>query len=489
MSQENTTAAIAEPRPWHTPKQDEILICPVGGVRKIGMNMTLYGTAGRYLIVDAGIAFMPPAEAEATGIRAHSIAPETLEDNFDCVDALIVTHGHEDHIGGVLDILLHYDVPVYLTPLADQMLRRKAREIRFPYPIDAKIFSPGDEFRIGRFLVATCPVSHSIPEACSLFIVADGVQKGILHTGDYNMDQGNALGTTDEAWLKRLGDADMVGLVVGDSTNAAKETDNASEAEVALGLEAIMRQAEGGVYVVSFGSNICRVINAHKAALAAGRTLAIAGTSMLRMTSMARNLGYGADLPEAADRCELDALPRQKRAMIMTGIQGETYAALGRMLDGAVGYPDVRRGDVIVLSGRTIGQNRPALEAMLKTYRQLGVTVLESWDQVDGKPLHASGHASRNEIISYYRLARPEIVMPVHGEPEHMAAHADIARSLSLRSEIPQPGDVFRMNDAGLTKIGQVTPAILAHREDGGQAVRIPSLEGEGATAMETKAA
>ncbi len=465
MTQEQRDYA-ANPLPWKTPADDEILICPIGGVQKIGMNMTLYGSAGRHIIVDAGVAFMPPLEAEMTGVKAHSIAPETLE-GIENLDGLVVTHGHEDHIGGVLDILSRFDITVYLTPLTEMMLRRKAREIRFPYPIATEVFQPGDEFRIGPFLVATCPVSHSIPESCSLFLKADGVSKGVLHTGDYNMDKGNCLSATDVAWLDRLGASGLVGVVLGDSTNAGKLTANASEADVAKGLETVMAQAEGGVYIVGFGSNVCRIVGAQRAAMATGRTLAVAGTSMMRMVNMARDLGYWGDMPVPADRCELESLPRRKRAMSMTGIQGEPFAALGRMYDGAIGYPNVRRGDVIVLSGRTIDQNRPALDVLLTQFRRLGVTILESSDLVDGKPLHASGHACRDEIMAYYRLAKPEIVMPVHGEPAHMEAHAQIAKDLGLPAIIPAPGDIFRLSDNGLFRVGHIDPAILAHREKG----------------------
>lgn len=452
---------------WVIPKAGEIVTASIGGVGEIGMNMTLYGTNERYVVVDAGVGFVHQDVKEKTGIGSRTIDMQTLEEIYPNLDALVITHAHEDHIGGVVEFLKSISLPVYATPLAAAILETKIKDSKLDYEPEIIRFNPGDEFKIGELDFKTGSMSHSVPESCCLFISTEGVEKGILHTGDYNMDESPATGYIDRNFLKRLGDNNMVGAVVGDSTNVLKHG-RFSEKDVAGGIENVMQTEKGGLFIACFASNVGRIATIADAARRSGRQVAIAGRSMRNFVKVGRELGYLDGIPEFLEPEELDNLPQNERVLIMTGTQGEPNAALARMLKNVGGktdmrFPNVQYGDTILISGRTIPGNEKMVRDILDGYRNLGVNTIDGRDTSAGKPLHISGHASYDDIEELYTLTNPDVVIPVHGEAVHLIAHAELAQKMGKDYLIPTPGAILSLDNQGLHHIGHITPVIQEH--------------------------
>lgn len=465
--------AFQDDMKWVEPKHGEIIIATVGGVGQIGMNMTLYGTEGRYVIVDAGVGFTQQDVRDKTGVAGHIVDISSLDEIIDKIDGLILTHAHEDHVGGVVEVLNHIDLPVYATPLGINILERKIKESNLDYSPELIQFNPGDSFRVGNLNIETGSMSHSIPECAALFVSADGVDKGVFHTADYNMDPNPSTGYIDRNFLKRLGDEDRVAVVVGDSTNVMRE-EGGSEADVAKGIKAIMESEKGGIFFVCFASNIGRMATIAQQALEGGRQVAVMGRSMKNFAAAGRELGYLDGIPEFIDAQDLDNLPQNERVGILTGTQGEPQAALARMLNKGgtksghdTRFPKVTHGDVIVVSGRTIDGNQKQVREILDGYRRIGINVIEASDSSNGYPIHVSGHASKAEINELYDLIKPDIIVPVHGEDRHMVAHAELAMDRKAGFLLPTPGSILRLDNDGLEHVGHIKPVIKDIMEHG----------------------
>lgn len=452
---------------WVIPRAGEIVTASIGGVGEIGMNMTLYGTNGRYVVVDAGVGFVHQDVKEKTGIGSKTIDSQTLEEIYPNLDAIVITHAHEDHIGGVVELLKSISLPVYATPLATAILELKIKDSKLEYTPELHVFNPGDEFKIGDLNIKTGSMSHSVPESCCMFFTTEGVEKGILHTGDYNMDESPATGYIDRNFLRSLGDSNRVGAVVGDSTNVLKHG-RFSEKDVADGIENVMQTEKGGLFVACFASHVGRIATIAEAARRSGRQVAVAGRSMKNFAKVGRELGYLDGLPEFIEPEELDKLPQNERVLIMTGTQGEPNAALAKMLTNVGGktdmrFPNVRYGDTILISGRTIPGNEKMVRDILTGYRNLGVNTIDGRDTSNGKPLHISGHASYDDIKELYELTKPDVVIPVHGEAVHLIAHAELAQEMGKDYLIPTPGAILSLDNEGVHHIGHITPIIQEH--------------------------
>ncbi len=471
-------AAILDALP--VPGSDEVLVCPLGGVDEIGMNWTLYGHAGSWILVDAGSSF-PPRDVE--GVEAVFPDPRVLRSLKGRLAALVVTHFHEDHVGAIHrlwpDVV---DCPIHATPFAKAMLAEKFRMSNQGGKPTYKVFEPGSAFNVGPFSIQTLDVGHSTPESVALSIRTRA--GNILHTGDWKLDPAPGIGRpTDLSRFRALGDRG-VDLMLCDSTNADRERPASSEAWVRTAFEQAFAEASGMVVVASFGSNVARMASVAYAAAATGRRVALAGSSLKRSYKAASKLGMLAGVPDLLiDARRLEAYDRRQCVLLCTGTQGEERAALTKLSERHPDLPKVKAGDTVIHSARAIPGNEDYLYPVLSRLEAMGARVITADTWRGDTPIHVSGHPSRPELRAMYDAVRPKAAIPVHGTAHHLEAHAELAASIGVdRVEIPSDGSLLRLGRDGLTRLGRLRPrfvAVLGDRE--GTIVPWDAVRGEAA--------
>lgn len=412
---------------------------PLGGSGEIGMNLNLYGYRDDWLAVDCGMMIrqdLPDGPLQVPDIEplaAMGIVPR----------ALVITHGHEDHIGAAAWLWPHWGCEVYATPLAAGLLRAKFHE-RGLSSEAIRVVEPGDALECGAFTLRYLPLTHSIPESCALLLTTP--QHRVLHTGDWKLDPEPLIGEpVDEARFRAVAPID---LLVGDSTNALQPGWSRSEGEVARALEKTLTEASGRVIVSCFASNLARVLALGMAAKRCGRRVGLMGRSMERMVRIARGLGYLEAFPPIVPVRDMGYLPAEEVLIIATGSQGEPRAALSRLARNAHPDLELQPGDTVVFSAKAIPGNERHIERLQRGLKHLDVTVLEESRQ---PALHASGHPARDELRTFYEWVRPQRLLPVHGEHRHQQAHREIAEELGIEAPLlPSNGDLIRLDRQGL---------------------------------------
>jgi ribonuclease J len=435
----------------------ELVFAPLGGVGEIGMNLSIYGLGSArnkiWLAVDLGVAFggddLPGIDLVMPDIRF-------LVEERRNLAAIVLTHGHEDHFGALIDLWPHLRVPIYATPFTAALLEAKRQsEIGAP-ELPVRVIGLGSRFRVGPFDLELVSVAHSIPESNALVIRTP--LGTVLHTGDWKLDSTPILGPpTDEGKLRALGEEGVLALI-GDSTNAVREGRSPSETEVASTLAGLIGSAKARVAVTTFASNVARIRSAAKAAVAIGREVVVVGRAMERIVQVARETGYLADLPEFRSLDVMSRLPPDKVLALCTGSQGEPRAALARIAEQA--HPDVsfNRGDRVIFSSRTIPGNEKAVGRIINGLIRQGVEVITDRTEL----VHVSGHPRRAELEDMYRWVRPQILVPVHGEPLHLHEHAELARRLGIREVVVcENGDLVRLSPGPAGIIDEVPAARL----------------------------
>lgn len=437
------------------PGADEVLFIPLGGCSRIGMNMALYGHAGKWLIVDAGVAFMGD---EAPGIESLMADPSFIEERLEDVVGLVVTHAHEDHIGAIHHLWPRINCPIYATPFAAHVIRDRLKEAGTIRHARVRVFEPGAAFAVGPFQVRSIAVTHSIPEPVSLAI---GTAAGtVVHTGDWKFDPNPLIGPgMDIDGLKRVGDAGVLALLC-DSTNANVEGSTGSEADARAGLIAAFAGRKGAIAVTGFASNVARMKAVAEAAAAHNRKVVLVGRSMLRMEKAARASGYLTDVPEFLSVKEASWIDRRNLVLLCTGSQGEERAALSRLARDAHRELWLEAGDTVIFSARAIPGNELTLGDIQSHLKQRGIAVVTPADA----PVHVSGHPKRDDLARMYDLIRPRFAVPVHGTLEHLEAHARLARACGVeRALVPEDGDILRLAREGTSVIGRIEARRLAN--------------------------
>ncbi|MBD3848846.1 ribonuclease J [Bosea sp. SSUT16] len=446
-----------------------ILICTLGGVGGIGMNWTLYGTEGGFILVDAGTTFAPRTVA---GVAAVMPDPRILTTLGDRLKGLVVTHFHEDHVGAIHRLWPGYaKCPIFAPPFAARMLTGRFQEAGTQGQISLKTFDPGSSFRVGPFRIKTIPVAHSTPDCVALSI--ETKQTRVLHTGDWKIDAKPGVGSvTDLKALAELG-VKGVDVMLCDSTNADREVPQTTEAAVRRAMESVFRRTKGMVFVSSFGSNVARMASVAHAAKATRRKVALAGRSLRSAADAAQALGLTKDVPAfLEDAAKFKGTDRRARVLMCTGTQGEDNAALAKLAadhgpGGDARLPRVLPGDVVVHSARIIPGNEDYIRPILDRLKELGAEVLTADSLVGGDPLHVTGHPCREDLRTIYAAVQPRFALPIHGSPSHLAAHAQLAESLGIPSLEPVPGGVYEVHNHQLSFIGRLAADLVAVMEDG----------------------
>ena len=457
---------------------EKLRIVPLGGLGEVGKNMMSIEYGRNVLVVDAGIMF---PESDMLGIDYIIPDWEYLRDKKDRIRAIVITHGHEDHIGGLSHFLQEFDVPVYATRLTRGLIEVKLRQRHLLNRVTLHTYAPGDVINIGPFTVEPYHVCHSIPDAVGLGITTPAGL--IVHSGDFKFDH-----TPVDGWptdYAKLGEFSGRGVQVllSDSTYSDRPGTTPSEAVLEDAFDQVMRQAPGRVIVATFASLISRIQQVVDAAARHGRKIAITGRTMAENTKMARKLGY-LDIPEGTlvTLGEIGGLPARETAIMATGTQGEPTAVLSRLAVGRHPSLRIHEGDTVVLSSHTIPGNEELIHRVINRLFQKGADVY--YDPL--APVHVSGHASQEEQKLLISMLRPRFFVPIHGELRHLKQHGKTAQEVGIpvenvavvengyvltvgeRLEIGErvPGGYIFVDGA---RVGEIGPEVLREREALGQ--------------------
>ncbi len=365
--------------------------------------------------------------------------PAYIADRRDRLVGLVITHAHEDHIGAVAHLWPQLRCPVYATPFAAVVLRRKLAEVQLVNQVKLHVIPPGGTIDLKPFSLRFIRVSHSIPEAQALVIETPyGV---LLHTGDWKLDPHPLIGPpTDEAALEALGNKGVLAMICN-STNAMVEGHSGSEAEVRQSLSALIRGLRGRVAVTCFASNVARVESVTVAAHAVGRSVALVGRSLRNIDAAARECGYLKELPPFLTEDDVDDVPDDNILMLVTGSQGEPRSALARIAMDTHPRIALGEGDTVVFSSRVIPGNERAIGTVQDNLVRRGVNLMTDVDHL----VHVSGHPARDELRRMYRLVKPRYAVPTHGEWRHLSAHAALAQEAGAKPILLEDGDILSL--------------------------------------------
>jgi len=424
----------------------ELLFLALGGSDEIGMNVNLYGCDGKWVMVDLGMTFGNP---DYPGVDLILPDLEFIEARRDDLLGIVLTHGHEDHIGAVRYLAADLGVPLYATPFTASLIATKLEEEGIAEDVEVNIIPMGGNFTLGPFDFRLIPLAHSMLEMSACVI---GTPYGrVFHTGDWKLDDNPVLGepaSADE--LKSVGDQGVLALVC-DSTNVFNAAESGSEASVKADLLTHVKAAKQRVIVTTFASNAARLQTLGEVAQEAGRTLCFAGRSLHRIVDAARANGYLKDMPEFIDMFDAEHIARSDLMVVATGGQGEPRAALARMADD--NHPiTLEAGDTVIFSSKQIPGNEIAIGAIMNRLARNGIiTITEKQAHV-----HVSGHPGKPELEKLYRWLRPDILIPVHGERRHMEEQARFGAAQKIaRPFVQSNGDLLRLAPDGPKRINQ----------------------------------
>ena len=426
---------------------EELLFCALGGSGEIGMNVNLYGCRGQWIMVDLGLTF---ADSSYPGVELILPDLEFIENQQERLSGIVLTHGHEDHIGALPYLAEELRSPLFATPFTAGLIAGKLEEEGLTGAVKLNIVERGGSIELGPFRVSFVALSHSIPEGNGLLI--ETPFGNIFHTGDWKIDETPVLGSApDTDILTEIGDRGVLALVC-DSTNVFQDKPSGSEESVHEGLLTQVMMANARVLVTTFASNAARLQTIGRVARETGRQVCIAGRSLERILRVAQTTGYLEDFPPPIGFDEAMRLPRDQVLIIATGGQGEPRAALGRIAGGTHELK-LSEGDTVVFSSRIIPGNEVAIGRIMNQLSDLGVRIVTERQA----HVHVSGHPGRPELIEMYKWVRPQIVVPVHGEARHLAEQARVALEHGVPHAIVQKnGDVVRLAPGEPKKIDEV---------------------------------
>jgi ribonuclease J len=449
----------------------DLVFLPLGGAGEIGMNLNCYGygppDARKWIVVDCGVMF--GRETFTPGVDVMMPDVRFLEEVRDDLLGLVLTHGHEDHIGAVAHLWPKLRCPVYATPFTARLVEDKLEEAGLDGEVDLNVVPLGGKLKLGPFAMEFISITHSIPEPNAVSIRTPlGI---VVHTGDWKLDPEPLLGeVTDDAALRRLGEEGVLACVC-DSTNALVPGESGSEAEVRSALAKLIVPLKGRVAVTAFASNVARLESVAQAARAAGREIVLVGRAMRHMVNCARETGYLKKFPRVLEEEDSLRLPPNRVLYLCTGSQGEPRAALARIAAGEHPTVSLGEGDSVIFSSRIIPGNELAIFELQNQLAALGVAVITERDHF----VHVSGHPARDELAQMYAWVKPKIAVPVHGELRHMSEHARLARELQVPDAVVvlngqmlrlAPGKPAIIDEAPSGRL-HLDGRVLVHEDDG----------------------
>lgn len=431
---------------------EELLFLPLGGCNEIGMNLNAYAYGNppnrKWILVDMGVSF---GDERTPGIDVICPDPAFLEDRVDDIEAIILTHAHEDHIGAIGHLWDRFKKPLYATPFTAELIRGKLDDANVGDAANLITVPLGAKIEVGPFRLEYVTLTHSIPEPNGLIIETDSGT--ILHTGDWKIDPDPLIGGSfDSERLEKLGNDGVLAMVC-DSTNVFEEGEAGSELSCKVELKKLIAEQTGRVAVTAFASNVARVQSIIEAAIECERHVCLVGRSMHRITSAAKAVGMLADIPPFVDEKDAGFLPPENVLYLCTGSQGEPRAALSRIAQNTHPHVSLREGDSVIFSSRVIPGNERGIYDLQNALAERGVRIIT--DRM--RPIHVSGHPCRDELRRMYQWVRPTISVPVHGERRHILEHAAYAKSLQVpQSVTPRNGDVIQLAPGKVKVVDEV---------------------------------
>jgi len=430
---------------------DELVFLPLGGSGEIGMNMNLYGFGPahdrKWIMIDCGVTF---GDLSTPGIDIIMPDPGFILEEKENLLGLILTHGHEDHIGAVALLAPLLECPVYATGFTANLVQNKLQERGAS--IDLNVLSMGAKLKLGPFDMEFVTLTHSIPEPNGIII---RTPKGtLLHTGDWKLDPEPTLGPVAESEkLQKLGDDGVLAMIC-DSTNVLSAGVSGSEMRVKENLIDLIKRQKGRVAVATFASNVSRVVSICEAARAADRSVCLLGRSMYRIVDAARETGILPDGLVFVDPKDAGYLPRENVLYLCTGSQGEPRAALSRIARGDHADLSLGNGDTVIFSSKVIPGNERSIYDLQNDLVELGVEIITEKDEF----IHVSGHPNRDELKKMYEWVRPKFSIPVHGEARHLEAHATYAKSEfgAVNAIAPRNGHLIEITQDNISVVDEV---------------------------------
>ena len=438
--------------------RDGLSFLPLGGTGEIGMNLNLYCLDGVWLAVDCGIGFSGNDTPEAEVLMPD---PAFIAERAKALCGLVITHAHEDHLGAVAHLWPQMRCPIYATPFAAAVLRRKLGEAHLVGQVKIHTIRGNEHFNVGPYDLQFISVTHSVPEAKSLIIrTPQGV---VVHTGDFKLDTDPVVGpVSDLEAFRAIGDEGVLAMVC-DSTNVLKSGISGTEGSVRESIAQLIQSLHGRIAVTCFASNVARVDSIARAARLAGREVMIVGRSLRNLETAARECGYLQDIPPFLTEQEANSVEDDRLLMIITGSQGEPRSALSRIASDT--HPNIAlgEGDTVIYSSRMIPGNEQAVMAVQDNLTRRGVTVLTDRDHL----VHVSGHATGDDLRTLYGLVRPKYAIPTHGEWRHLTAHAALARDIGIEAVLLEDGDILNLSPGSVEVVDTAPTGRLAL--DGGR--------------------
>lgn len=428
----------------------ELLFLALGGSGEIGMNANLYGCDGKWVMVDLGMTFSDPAYP---GVELVFPDLEFIEERAEDLLGIVLTHGHEDHIGALPYLAADLGVPLFATPFTADLIRRKLEEQGLVNEVTLNVVENDGSLQLGPFDFRYLPLAHSIAEGNALLI--DTPYGRVFHTGDWKLDDEPLIGVpSTPAALTQLGDEGVLALVC-DSTNVFNPESSGSEGEVRDALIAAVKPLRGRALITTFASNVARLHTLGEVARATNRQLCVAGRSLDRIIAVAKANGYLLDLPELVDFDTAMGLPRRELLVVATGGQGEPRAALARVAEGNHQIK-LEEGDTVLFSSKVIPGNEIAIGRIQNRLAADGIQMITD-RQAD---IHVSGHPGRPELAEMYRWIRPKVLVPVHGEMRHMAEQARLGLELGIPHAVVQ-------KNGDLVRLAPGEPGVIGHERAG----------------------
>ncbi len=420
---------------------NEVLFCPLGGSGEIGANMNLYGFGQtnnhKWLIVDCGITF---AEENIPGVDIIIPDPEFIYQNKSNCLGIVITHGHEDHIGALTYIWPNLKTNIYATPFTGALIKEKFKEKKINIDDYLKIITLNGSIELNPIKINLISLTHSILEPNALLIEYDG--KKIFHTGDWKCDLEPMMGDNiNEKKLKEIGDQGILAMIC-DSTNIFTEGRSGSERDVNESMLRIFEKQKNRIIVTTFASNAARMQTVFQCAEKVGRHVSLVGRSMHRIFNTAKACGYFSNIKPPLDPRDVKKIPKEKIVYLCTGSQGEPRGAMNKICNQD--HPDVEisPNDTVIFSSRIIPGNEKKLYAMHNLLVRRGINVISE----ENAFIHVSGHPGREEMNEMYNWIRPEISVPVHGEHRHLKEHNSFAKEKQIKQPVLiENGDVLKI--------------------------------------------